>query len=176
MKIGITGHSRGLGLALANKLSANNQIIGFSRSNGYNIAHVHEIIKDALDCDMFINNAYNNYYQSDLLLYLFRLWQDNPNKSIVNIGSTVTTYPRIETEIDHLPWAYRDHKIALERLFRHLVKQTHKCHMLLVAPGAIDTDMIAHHNGIKASADQVADIIIDAISKPLIKEITIYEQ
>lgn len=175
MKIGITGHSRGLGLALARKLSINNNVIGFSRSNGYNIAHVHEIIKDALDCDVFINNAYNNYYQSDLLLYLFRLWQDNPNKSIINIGSTVTAYPRIETEIDNLPWPYRDHKIALERLHRHLAKQTHKCKMLLVSPGAMDTDMIAHHSGVKMLPDHVADIIIDAISKPLVKEITIYE-
>jgi len=176
MKIGITGHSRGLGSALAKKLFTDNQIVGFSRSNGYNIAHVHDIIKDALDCDMFINNAYNNYCQSDLLLYLFRLWQDDPNKTIISIGSTATAYPRIETEIDNLPWPYRDHKIALERLFRHLVKQTHRCRMLLVTPGAMDTDMIAHHSGIKMPADQVADIIVDAISKPLIKEITIYEQ
>ena len=55
MKIAITGHSRGLGRALAKCLSVNFEVIGFSRSNGYNIANIHEVIKDSLDCDIFIN-------------------------------------------------------------------------------------------------------------------------
>jgi len=175
MKIGITGHSHGLGRALANRLSANFNVVGFSRSNGYNISHTHDVIKDALDCDIFINNAYYGYYQCEILLNLFNLWKDNKNKTIVNIGSTVTAYPRNEKDVDHLPWQYRDHKAALERLFRQLVKQNHECQMLLVSPGAIDTNMIAHLPGPKMQPNQVAEAIISAMSNRLIKEITIYE-
>jgi NAD(P)-dependent dehydrogenase (short-subunit alcohol dehydrogenase family) len=175
MKIGITGHSRGLGRALAKQLGVDNQVVGFSRSSGYDISHTHEIIKDALECDIFINNAYQNYCQTYLLSSLFELWQYNQNKTIVCIGSTVTNYPRIERELDHLPWPYRDHKISLERLFRHLVKQNPKCHMILITPGATDTDMIAHLPGPKMNPEDVAAIIIDVMTNRLVKEITIYE-
>ena len=175
MKIAITGHTKGLGKALESLLGDNHQVVGFSRSNGYNLADVSKIVDNAAHCDVFINNAYHEYYQCDLLLKMFQLWKDDETKQIVSIGSTVTDYPRIERELDHMPWPYRDHKIGLQRLFRNLIKQPHKCKMLLVSPGAIDTDMIAHLPGIKMSPVAVADIIVKTLEYPLIKEITIYE-
>lgn len=175
MKIGITGHSRGLGQSLASVISKNHQVVGFSRTNGYNLTDVSKIVDHAAHCDVFINNAYHEYFQCDLLSKMFQLWKDDETKQIVSIGSTVTDYPRIEKELDHMPWPYRDHKIGLQRLFRNLIKQPHKCKMLLVTPGAIDTDMIAHLPGIKMNPQSVADIIVKTLECPLIKEITIYE-
>lgn len=174
MKIAITGHRRGLGRALSNKLSVDNEIVGLSISNGYNISNVNSILNQVENCDMFINNAYHEYFQCDLLLSLFTKWS-NKNKIIVCIGSTVTDYPRIERNLDQYHWPYRDHKISLQKLFRHLVKQEHLCQMLLVNPGAIDTDMIAHLPGPKMKPATVAEIIVATIDNPLIKEITLYE-
>ena len=45
MKIGITGHSKGLGEAIYNKLDKIYEVIGFSRTNGYDIQSPNKIIE-----------------------------------------------------------------------------------------------------------------------------------
>ena len=56
MIIGITGHTKGLGKAIYDTLKASHTIIGFSRTNGYNIQSPNKIIDCLKDCDVFINN------------------------------------------------------------------------------------------------------------------------
>jgi nucleoside-diphosphate-sugar epimerase len=174
MKICITGHTEGLGLALVKKLDHIHEIIGLSRRNGYDIANLFPVLEAVQHSDIFINNAYYEYYQCNLLSDMFNLWKHDPNKTIITISSFVTCYPRIEKELDNEPWPYRDHKVALERLFRHLVNQDHQCKMLLVSPGAIDTNMVSHLNCKKMQPEAVADVIINALNFPLVKELTLY--
>ena len=50
MKIGITGHSKGLGEAIYNKLDKIYEVIGFSRTNGYDIQSPNKIIEKLENC------------------------------------------------------------------------------------------------------------------------------
>ena len=97
MKIAITGHTRGIGKAIADLLPEH-EIIGLSRSNGYDITDVKKIVDAAKDCDIFINNAYHEFDQEKILKALNIEWK-NTDKVIISIGSTVTDYPRIERNL-----------------------------------------------------------------------------
>ena len=174
MKIAITGHTRGIGKAITENLKGND-IIGLSRSNGYEISSIQKIVDTAKDADIFINNAYDGYYQRDLLVAFYNEWKDT-NKMIINIGSIVTDYPRIERELDSQPWPYRDHKTALRDTFRKLVKEPHNCRMALINPGATDTDMIKHHTVAKMNPVEVARAVRYVMYNSFVKEMTVYEK
>jgi len=86
-KIAITGHTAGLGLELFRYFSPH--IIGFSRSNGFDISSVdgrNEIAKMSVDCDVFINNAHDGFHQVDMLYIMTNLWKGT-NKLIINMSS-----------------------------------------------------------------------------------------
>ena len=63
MKIGITGHSKNLGKFLFDYYSIDHDVIGFSRSNGYDINDPSNIIERSKDLDLFINNTYSGVSQ-----------------------------------------------------------------------------------------------------------------
>ena len=87
MIIGITGHSRGVGKSIFDELSLNYKVIGFSRSNGYDIQNVKKILSIENEIDVFINNVYYETYQSQILYEFFEKWKDL-NKTIININSS----------------------------------------------------------------------------------------
>jgi len=87
MIIGITGHTAGLGKAIYDKLITLYDVIGFSRTNGYNVQSPNKIIEKLENCDIFINNVYYETTQSDLILKLFDKWKDL-EKTIININSS----------------------------------------------------------------------------------------
>jgi short-subunit dehydrogenase len=87
VKIGITGHTKGLGLTIYNTLNSTHNVIGFSRTNGYDVQSPNKIIEKLNDCDVFINNVYYQTTQSDLFLKLFEKWKDL-EKTIININSS----------------------------------------------------------------------------------------
>lgn len=102
MKIAITGHTSGIGKCIYDRLSPN--IIGFSLSNGYDINDQSDrtrIITEAAKCDTFINNASDNFGQTLLFLELFQEWKNDPNKTIINVGSRIA-------EIKVLPYDKQD--------------------------------------------------------------------
>jgi len=96
MKISITGHSRGIGKSLHDMYVADgHEVIGFSRSNGYDITDPNvcsQIVQESLDCDLFVNNAYEldlttkQSSQNQLLQLFLDAWADT-NKYIISIGS-----------------------------------------------------------------------------------------
>ncbi len=172
MKIAITGHSQGIGLAIANQL-IHHDIIGLSRTNGYDIANISQIIDAVRDCDVFINNAYCDYCQTKLLSALYLEWQDL-NKIIINIGSAITVYPRTEVALNDQPWPYREHKISLEKEFRKLAWQGTNCRLALINPGATDTNMMQAHICIKLNPIEIAKAVELVLTNPYIKEMTVY--
>jgi hypothetical protein len=89
MKVAITGHTRGIGKRLYDRLNPN--ALGFSLSTGYDITKAsdrYKIIEESKDCDIFINNATAEFGQTLLFLELFDLWR-NQNKTIINVGSRI---------------------------------------------------------------------------------------
>jgi NADP-dependent 3-hydroxy acid dehydrogenase YdfG len=92
MKIGITGHTHGIGKAAFELLSSKgHNVTGFARQNGYDIdsvANRNKILNEVEDFDVFINNAFS-MNQTTLLEELINLW-DGKDKLIINIGSKVT--------------------------------------------------------------------------------------
>ena len=165
MKIAITGHSKGIGHALYNKLADNHTVQGYSRSNGYDISTKQNIIiRSAKDCDVFINNAYKGYKQVDLLNAVFEMWKDNPNKTIVNISS-LSKYPGLSGNIS----GYSAQKAALShQAFLLMFKTERKCRMINVNPGYVRTDIVSHvsEDTPMLTPDEVAGCIAWAIEQP----------
>lgn len=173
-RIAITGHTSGIGKACLD-LFSNETVFGYSRSNGWNIDTPNRIIDDVLanQCTVFINNAYNQRYQSDLLEHLYAEWKDKEN-IIINIGSYITDYPRLERSKDNEPWEYRVHKNDLRNTFRQIAQEGATCRVHLVSPGPVDTPMIDHIECDKLPAEKVAQAIGCAIKYSYLKEITVY--
>ena len=88
MKIAITGHTSGVGKSLYDKLvGLGHTVFGYSRANGFDLSNKDQVAKlvkkivyreninytkggfeyEDDDVDVFINNAYYNWSQVDLL-------------------------------------------------------------------------------------------------------------
>lgn len=139
MKIAITGHSAGIGQALA-KVYSNygHEIVGLSRRNGYNIRSLPKVADQIEPCDLFINNAQVGYAQTELLFEMYKRWKGIKGKQIILISSMMTCLP-----VSPLPGIdmteYRTQKIALEEAFRQLNNYQDWPKLCLVKPGAVAT-------------------------------------
>jgi len=136
MKIAITGHSAGIGQALATAY-AGNEIVGLSRRNGYNIRSIPKIADAIEPCDMFINNAQAGYAQTELLIEMCRRWA-NQDKRIVVISTMMTMMP-ISTMPGLEMTEYYLQKTALESAVAQLRNQYFKPRITVVRPGYIAT-------------------------------------
>ena len=106
MKIAITGHTQGIGHAIAVALNPKHEIIGISKSTGIDITltdsreQAFELIKD---CDVFINNCYpmlrsrshrvGSWAPIELLYRVHEAWRNDSNKRIFVIGSLSIQQP-----------------------------------------------------------------------------------
>jgi NADP-dependent 3-hydroxy acid dehydrogenase YdfG len=138
MKIAITGHSAGIGQALATIYqSQGHEIVGLSRRNGYNIRITPKLAGMIEPCDMFINNAQVGFAQTELLFEMAKRWQ-NTGKHIINISTMMTQNP-----ISTLPGLnmieYRIQKVALEEAVKQLRHQKLKIKLTIVRPGQVNT-------------------------------------
>ena len=76
MKIAITGHTAGIGQALAKEYALDgHEIVGLSQREGNNIRNTPKICDQIEPCDIFINNAQAGYAQTELLFEMARRWQ-----------------------------------------------------------------------------------------------------
>jgi NADP-dependent 3-hydroxy acid dehydrogenase YdfG len=170
MKVAITGHTSGIGKALYTKFSPD--VIGFSRSTGFDISksdNREKIREMSKDCDIFINNAYNNYAQIDILYLMHTAWI-NTNKIIINISSNASrgkfTYPHV----------YAVTKTALDKASEQLSKINDACRIINLRPGYVDTPGVANKPHLKMSVDSIIHCINFVINCPddcIINEMTI---
>jgi hypothetical protein len=142
MRVGITGHSKGIGKHLFSIFQKNNfEVVGYSRSNGFDISTDEGrdlILKDADQLDVFINNAYDICGQIKLLDQFLIKWND-PNKFIINISSLIvrTYLNQPDENFKSLLEFYYKSKMDTENLiksYRGPVK------IINIIPGLVDTE------------------------------------
>jgi len=93
MKVVITGHTYGIGRALYEHFQTFGgwEVVGLSRSNGYDIDRdFDKVVEAATGCFLFINNAYRDKQQTQLVHAL----KDKVKKMIV-MGSVSRMYPEL---------------------------------------------------------------------------------
>lgn len=172
MKILITG-TRGLATALVAFLDQH-EVTCVSRSTGYDIGQVIDWAEEFQDFDMVVNCAFSGLGQVEVLKKFSHMWQSNTAKSIINIGSTVTSYPFSTLDMDHTYSDYRLLKIALQHAFEKIVR-THDCHVQLINPGLFPSDMTVNNNNKKMPIDQVAKNIHAVMFNKQIKRVDLWD-
>jgi hypothetical protein len=159
MKVGITGHSKGIGKAINVVLTSNGyDVIGFSRSNGVDIGteEGRKIVIDSLkDIDIFINNAYHPEGQTELLKIALKEWKGT-NKFVINLSSKMVFYPGT---------GFEDY-VTAKKVQNEIIKST----MLSAHPkvlnlllGAVDTDMAKVWLSPKIDPNVLANFIYNMI-------------
>jgi len=161
MKIGITGHTSGIGKAIYNYFP---NTVGFSRTNGYDIKYnIDEIIEDCDGCDVFINNAYDDHAQIDLL---YALIDKYPLMQIINISSNSSD--GITGKIHK----YAIYKAGLDKASEQMFRVGYNVTNLKF--GWINTPRVSHKNVKKIEQEYVVDIIKWVLNqKHRIKEMNI---
>ena len=172
MKVAITGHTQGIGRAIADLYPDH---IGFSRSNGYDISvetSREQIVHESLDSDIFINNAVIDHCQTKMFMEIFDVWKHNPNKTIVNINSRAKYLAGTDNE-------YWNAKVKLfEQVAKNLFGR--KCRIININPGYVMTDSskesIEKFNMPYMSTQTCADYVRWAINQPMeIWEVSFWE-
>lgn len=154
MKIAITGHTSGIGKALFDRFrSKDNEVIGFSRSNGYDISDPDarkKILEEVKDFDVFVNNAYNDTDSSQyfLLKEIFDFWTSK-EKTIINISS-LGVYNRTNK--------YCQTKLEQDIFCNNNIFSNYP-RIINIKPGLVDTPRVSHRQGYKMSPEYVANII-----------------
>lgn len=169
MKIVITGHTSGLGKAIYDRFEKKHQVVGLSRSTGHDLSsNIRPFLID--DFDIYVNNAYYNYSQTDLL---YRLFDRNKYRdcTIINIGS-VSADGNKDTVNE-----YAVHKAALEKACTQLQLIDSDCRVIHLKLGRMNTPMTEDRNMYpRMNTEYVAETIEWMINQPsniLIKNLTI---
>jgi NADP-dependent 3-hydroxy acid dehydrogenase YdfG len=146
MKVSITGHTSGIGLALANTFKEHSHdVIGFSKNLGHDIGEesVRKIIvEQSNDCDIFINNAFHLTGQEQLLNDMLQSWESK-SKFIINISSMITQYcdgPMFQGDIK----LYKDSKTSTNNT---ITNYKGSVQILNVLPGLVDTPFFLMNSG-----------------------------
>jgi NADP-dependent 3-hydroxy acid dehydrogenase YdfG len=138
MKIAITGHTAGIGQALAVQYAnQGHEIVGLSRRQGHNIRNVPKICDQIEPCDLFINNAQAGYAQTELLFEMAQRWSGT--KKHIMVISTMMAQDPISClpglDMDH----YRVQKVALEEAVQQIRNRQLDVSFTIVRPGNIAT-------------------------------------
>jgi len=152
MRVAITGHTGGLGLAFFNYfVEQGHEVLGFSKSTGFDISNPNTRIKilESIDnFDIFINNAYSgpDNYQLTLLDMVYNAWS-NQSKIIINVSSRYVK--------DNL--LYCKHKLELDNYCEKRIYDMPR--IINLKPGLIDTSRVKHIKGEKMTVDLVVKIL-----------------
>jgi len=123
MNVLITGHTSSIGSVLYNHLEKKYNVVGASRSTGYDLSTyqgINNLLEVAKNSDHFINLA-NINSQTDLLYSVHSLWSETgKNGKIINFGTLATEVPysllkKIPVDMDMVA-----RKLSLEKMHKEL--------------------------------------------------------
>lgn len=167
MKIAITGHTSGIGKALACQYEQRGHtIIGLSKREGNNIQNIPKVADQIEPCDMFINNAQQGFAQTELLFEMHRRWKGQRDKEIITISTMMTLSGPSDGLID-----YYSQKVALEHATLELAKSSLWPKQTLIRPGEVRTGK--HSGPLACDVDQWAETVIK-ILETIPPELRIY--
>ena len=157
-KICITGHTKGVGKAIKDRLEANHYtVVGGSRSNGVNVGKAKSVINWVLseNPDIFINNVYWPDSQAKICYQLYNKWQSE-KKHIINMSSTSGMAHTNFSEMANSDitrsfynefWGpYVSEKNRLEFISKQLAHKFSRrfpCKVTALMPGFVDTNAVA---------------------------------
>lgn len=117
----VTGHTAGLGKLIKEYLESQNyNVLGFSKSTGYDLrdySQVTKLLDTVSEFDLFVNCAKPDYVQSQLI---YRLLKSGFKGKILNIGSPVVHHNTGWTDLGLLE--YITQKTALFHAHQTLEK------------------------------------------------------
>jgi hypothetical protein len=168
-KIIVTGHTHGIGKSIYDKFKeiSCREIVGMSRSNGYDIdKDFDRIVEEATGCELFINNAYRDQQQ----LKLVNALKDKVDMMVV-MGSVSRFYPEL------ILTDYVHDKQALAEACRLISLNPNGIPLLHLDLGfiegtVVDTDdATAFISDYTTPKDDIVDTIIFWAQKPSIRQV-----
>lgn len=177
MPVGITGHTKGIGLALSQEFCRRGEtVIGFSRSNGFDITDSSTMPRmmaacSENQCHTLVLNAQAGFIQTHQLYAIAKAWGEDPTKTIIAISSNASDDTRRNA------WMYSIQKLALDAAMDQLHAKV-QCRLLNIKPGVVDTEFahVIQGDFKKLTVDDVVTAVFFAFDQPrhvLIKSITI---
>jgi len=168
-KIVITGHTRGIGKAIYDKFTevSCHEIVGLSRSNGYDIdADFDKVVAEATGAEIFINNAYRDQQQ----LKLFHALKDKVDMMVV-MGSVSRHYPElIPTDYVHDKQALAE-ACRLESINPNGIPILHLDLSFIEGTEINNDDPTAFKSDYNTSFEDIVDTIIFWAQKPSIRQV-----
>jgi hypothetical protein len=168
-KIVITGHTSGIGQAIYNKFKeiSCREIIGMSRSNGYDIDQdFDKIVEEATGAELFINNAYRDRQQ----LKLFNALKNKVDMMVV-MGSVSRFYPElIPTQYIHDKQELAE-ACRLESINPNGISILHLDLSFIEGTTVLDNDLTAFTSDFTTPKDDIVDTIIFWSQKPSIRQV-----
>ena len=144
-KIAIIGHTKGIGKAIAKLYQKNKfEIVGLSRSNGYDLEKNQNEILDCLDdCNLVVINAFAGKGQLNLLKRIYGRYH-NSKKKIAVITSTSGTIAGEDEDISSK--TYKEYCKLKKELIEYISDLQQELVMRPlsvydVCPDTVDTDM-----------------------------------
>ena len=151
MKVVVTGHTSGIGKAIFDFFKdQGHDCVGFSRRTGHDISKEEDrlaIAEQSKDCDIFVNNAYNDFDNSQL--EMLKLINDG-QRTIFNISSRVTD---LKENIPAGMKLYRITKMLQDDYCRD------RPNIINLKLGRVDTPRIETVVGKKMSTEDVITIV-----------------
>lgn len=168
-KIVITGHTAGLGKAIYDKFTevSCHEIVGLSRSNGYDIdTDFDKVVEEASGAELFINNAYRDGQQ----LKLFHALKDKVDMMVV-MGSVSRHYPElIPTDYVHDKQALAE-ACRLESIKPNSIPILHLDLSFLEGTTISDEDPTAFTSDYNTPLEDIVDTIMFWAQKPTINQV-----